>query len=313
MARAFPALCRRTEVHAFPDRHRQQELQLLERHRGADAGCGAVLPRHRTARSARQGARRDGVSDPRQGQARTRQDRLRRELRALSFEQGARQDTELFPEPRLRRPGLPQVLEQLLGMDQDPRVQARDDAHREGEGLPRRQLPLQRVARAGDPARDQRLRLAGDQRDPRRHLGQFLFTVLQEPALGGQHHRTPSLHRRAAPVRDAGGRARLHSSGLAGERMVDGALPAQQHDRRFLLVRLGGRPHEILRQWHRAPFVAGEAQGRSQVSDRLGQAGARCHRRDLGTDLSARAEGLSAGFSQAAGDAAGQARLAAVR
>ena len=28
---------------AFPDRHRQQELQLLERHRGADAGCGAVL------------------------------------------------------------------------------------------------------------------------------------------------------------------------------------------------------------------------------------------------------------------------------
>ena len=133
-------------------------------------------------------------------------------------------------------------------------------ADRPGRRLPRRQLPLDRPARPGDAARDQRLQPARDQRDRRQHLGQLLLAVLQGPALGRHDHGARSVHRRAAPVQDAGRRPRLHAAGLAHQPLVDGAVPAEQQRSGSVRVEpLGRGAHGVVRGLDRADALAGEA------------------------------------------------------
>ena len=100
---------------------------------------------------------------------------------------------------------------------------------RAGARLPRRQLSVDRRARAGDAAADQRLQPARDQRARRQHLGQLLVAVLQAAALGRHDHGARPVHRRADDLRDAGRRARLHAAAVADQPLVDRAVPAQQH------------------------------------------------------------------------------------
>ena len=130
---------------------------------------------------------------------------------------------------RLRRAQLSAVLEQLLGVDEDRRLQAADARDRQRAGFPRRQLPVDRSARAGDAAADQRLQPAGHQCARRQHLGQFLVAVLQDAAVGRHDHGARSVHRQAVAVQDAGGRTRLHAAAVADQPVVDRAVPAQQH------------------------------------------------------------------------------------
>ena len=63
-------------------------------------------------------------------------------------------------------------------------VQGEDAADRAGEGFSRRQLPVGRVQGPGHAAPDQRVQPAGDERDRRQHLGQFLVAVVQGSAVG---------------------------------------------------------------------------------------------------------------------------------
>ena len=73
------------------------------------------------------------------GGARARQDRVRRALRPLPFQQGARPGRRARP-GRLLGAELPAVLEQVLGLDQDRRVQGEDEGDRARPRFPRRQL-----------------------------------------------------------------------------------------------------------------------------------------------------------------------------
>ena len=93
------------------------------------------------------------------------------------------------------------------------------------------QLPVDRAARSGDAAADQRLQPAGDQRHRAATSGTTSPRSLQEPARGRQGHGPPPVHRRAVVVRDARRRARLHPAGVAGQPLVDRAVPAEQHGR----------------------------------------------------------------------------------
>ncbi len=90
---------------------------------------------------------------------------------------------------RLRRTRLPRLLRPLPQLDAIGAVQAADAADRARRRLPGRELSVQRRARAGHAAADQRLQPARDQRDPRQHLGQFLLRILQDAALGRDGHR----------------------------------------------------------------------------------------------------------------------------
>ena len=101
------------------DLRRGEELQLLAGDRSLDAAHGVVLPERREARPAEGCARRGEIPDRGRRHAGSRQDGVRRDLRALPFQQGA--ETSRRPGPRrLRRTGLPAVLEQLLGLDARP-------------------------------------------------------------------------------------------------------------------------------------------------------------------------------------------------
>src|SRR4030095_12540952 len=64
---------------------------------------------------------------------------------------------------------------------------------------------------------------------------------------------------RAAALRDALGRPRLYPAGVAGERMVDGAVSAEQHRREVRAEPVGGGPHALLRGLDRADALAREA------------------------------------------------------
>ena len=130
------------------------------------------------------------VPDAGCGAAGARQDRVRRDLRALPFEQGARR------RPRAStRAAAPARTTCSAGTSTGPgprptssRRKMRDIV--QAPGLPRRQLPVDRFPRAGDAAADQRLQPARDQRDRRQHLGQLLLADLQEPAVGRARSRS---------------------------------------------------------------------------------------------------------------------------
>ena len=96
-------------------------------------------------------------------------------------ERCARCHSSKLPEPvvgmqgagrgELQRAELSDVLEPLLGVDQDRRIPPEDAGDRAVPEFPRGQLPLQRIPGAGDPAADQRLQPAGAQCAGRQHLG----------------------------------------------------------------------------------------------------------------------------------------------
>ena len=222
-------------------------------------------PRHRTAGPGWRRAAR--VSDPRQGQT--------ERGKVVFAENCARCHSSKMPERTptsspitLRRPGLPQVLEQLLGVDQDAGVQTRDDHIVASKDFLDDNYLSNELRVPETLLRDQRLRLAGDQCDPRRHLGQLRDSYKSLPSVGSitVHQFFTGEPRSTMP---AGGRGYIRPASLVS--VWSTALPAQQHARRFLLVWLGGRPHEVLRQRHPAAAVAREAQGRPQVPDRLGK------------------------------------------
>ena len=106
---------------------------------------GAVLPQGRAARTPEGRAGRRAVPDRRRRPRSTRGKVVFAEtLRALPFEQAARSRAAGLDPAGCAGPDYLQLLEQLLGLDQDRRVQATDARDRAGAGLPRRQLPVDR-------------------------------------------------------------------------------------------------------------------------------------------------------------------------
>ena len=123
------------------------------------------------------------------------------------------------------------MLEPLLEPGPDRRLPHQDAPDRRSARFPRRQLPVERRARAGDVVADQRLQPARDQCASRQHLGQFLVGLVQIAAVGRHDHGLRPVHRQAAALQDAGRRPRLHPRAVAGQRVVDRALSAQQQRR----------------------------------------------------------------------------------
>ena len=161
-------------------------LKAAQPDRLKDAPGGAKLPRGRCRHA---GARQGGV---------------RRHLRALPLEQGAR------PPPASARPDAAQCagagyldcFKRYWAVDARPTTTRRRCARScRRRRFPRRQLPVDRRAHSGDAAAHQRLQPAGDQRDGRQHLGQLLVAVVQGPALGRHRHVARSVHRRAGALR----------------------------------------------------------------------------------------------------------------
>ena len=187
MAAALQPGDRRQAHHPYRDHDRGEEFQLLAGDRGVDAPHRSVLPSGGTTRSAEGRARWREIPDSGCGDAGSRQDGVRRDLRALPLQQGA-EARDRVGSVRLRGPWLSAMLEQLLGVDQDRRLQEADARHRQRARLPERQLPVHRGAGARDAAANQRMQPAGDQRARRQHLGQLLLAVLQDAAVGRRDH-----------------------------------------------------------------------------------------------------------------------------
>ena len=125
------------------------------------------------------------------------------------------------------------VLEQLLGVDEDRRLQgARCARSSLADDFLDGQLPVDRAARAGHADADQRLQPARDQRDRRQHLGQLLVAVLQGAAVG--RHRSSCGNPLTGAEYDytlpGGGRGFTRPASLVSA-VVDGAVPAEQHRR----------------------------------------------------------------------------------
>ena len=115
---------------------------------------------------------------------------------------------------------LPRVLQALLELDPDRRVQEEHARRRDGARLPARQLPVDRSPHPVDAAAHQHLQSAGHQRARGQHLGQLLVAVVQGAAVGGDGHRQRSVHRPADAVLDARGRPRLRARAIADQRLV---------------------------------------------------------------------------------------------
>src|SRR5262249_8772125 len=123
-----PALQRPRGGHAhlaYRDCRGPQELCVLAGHGNADAVYGAVFPQERQPALSEGRPRGRRLPHARGGHPHPGQDRLRGALRALPLEQGPAR----CPRPRscgLRRVRLHVLLAQVLGMDEDRRVQAAD-------------------------------------------------------------------------------------------------------------------------------------------------------------------------------------------
>ena len=197
MAAPFQSDPGRQDGDADRDHDGAGQFFLLAGDRGANPGHGAVFVEGVLSAQAGERAGRQCLSERPAGHNRAGQARLCRQLRDVPFEQGARPAGRRRSR-RLHRPRLPRLLEPLLGVGPHRRFPQQDAPDGPGQGLPRRQLPLERCAGAGDPAADQRLQPARDQRDRRQHLGQFLLGLVQVVALGRHHHGLRPVHRQAA-------------------------------------------------------------------------------------------------------------------
>jgi hypothetical protein len=143
------------------------------------------------------------------------------------------------------------------GKDRNARVQGADARHRWRQGLSRRQLPVERAARAGDAPSDQRLQPACLQRHGRPDLGQFLVAVLQGSPVGGDDHVVPPGDGRGAPVRHASRRAWLHAATLAREPLVNRAVSVEQHSRPLRIEPVRRGAHAVVPGIDRGNVVAG--------------------------------------------------------
>ena len=218
MAAAFHAAGRRQADHADPDRRRRRRIRPTGRR-----------PRHGTPdmalfflKAARAGppagrAGRAGPSSPRPGRARPRQDGVRRNLRALPFEQGA-EPAKGIDARRLRRLRLPAVLQATMGLDEDRRLQGADARDGAGARLPRRQLPVDRAARPGHAARTNACSPLATNAIRGNIWDNFSSQTYKElPSVGKITVHDPFTGD-ADAVRDAGRRARLYARPLAGQR-----------------------------------------------------------------------------------------------
>ena len=204
MAAAFPAVDRdRQEDLADRDRRAAEELDLLERERAQTPDMALFFLAS---------ARPDHLKDAPGGKAYLTTDPAKLNRGKIVFAENCARCHSSKQPPNLC----------LLGTaagrtdHRELRRLFRVDARRGQEArLPRRQLPVDRAARPGHGARHQRVQPAGDQRHPRRHLGQFLVDDLQGAARGRQDHGLQSQDGDAVGVRDAGRRPRLHAAGVA--------------------------------------------------------------------------------------------------
>ena len=130
VAAALPAADRRPGDLADQDRRRAEELGVLAGHRAADAEHGALLPRRAPTRIYLKDAPGGASYLTEDAEvAAARQGHFRRALRPLPLEQAAA--AAAGPRPgELQRQGLPRLLGQLLGVDQDRRLQGADAGHR---------------------------------------------------------------------------------------------------------------------------------------------------------------------------------------
>src|SRR5438270_10065524 len=125
MAVTLPPAYRRQGRNSDSHRNGEQELRLLASDTAADAGDGAVLSQGHTASPPERCARRSG--DPCEGCciARPRQNSVRRTMRPVPLQQDS--DACCRPGSRwLLREGLSELLEQVLGVDQDRGFQVED-------------------------------------------------------------------------------------------------------------------------------------------------------------------------------------------
>ena len=224
--------------HADRDRDRAGELGLLARDRARDAQDRLVLPQGRAARPLGRCAGRSGVSDGRRCHAGEGPRGLRQHLRALPLQQVAAAAGGSRP-GRLQRPELHAVLQEVVGLDPDRRLQDPDARHRRRARLPRRQLPVDRRAHSGDVAAHQRLQSARHQCARGQHLERLLLNLLQDAALGRLGHAAGPVRRPQLELRVEGRRSRLHACPVADVAVVDRAVSAQQQRRAILALSLG--------------------------------------------------------------------------
>ncbi len=204
---------RRSRRSRSPTRRR---TRLLAGDRGRHAGHRAVLPEGRAARPAEGRARRRGLPDRRRRDARARQGRVRRHLRALPLEQGAAAAADARP----RRDAAPA-----------PATSTASSATGRGRRPTTTSAQMRAIVAAPDfldgnyLSTDARIRstlLRTNACSPlatnalaRQHLGQLLVADVQAPAVGRHRHGVRPVHRRADAVRDAGRRPRLHARAVA--------------------------------------------------------------------------------------------------
>ena len=123
----FQPLDRRQDRHADPDQRRAQELRVLRGDRGADVRDGRLPAARRQPATTSRRARAARSTSPNDAALLTRG-------KVVFAETCARCHSSKLPPPpvpgldpgRLRRQGLPELLEPLLGLDQDRRIQAED-------------------------------------------------------------------------------------------------------------------------------------------------------------------------------------------
>ena len=126
------------------------------------------------------------------------------------------------------------LLEQILGVDEDGRIQIRHAQDCPAEGLSEGQLSLDGVARSRNAAADERMQSARDECNRREYLGQLLLADLQGSSVGRIDHRLSiPITGSAEHLSNAGRRTRLYSARFSDQRVVDGAIPAKQQRRKF--------------------------------------------------------------------------------
>ena len=145
---------------------------------------------------------------------------LRQHLRALPLQQVAGAAGGSRP-GRLQRPELHAVLQEVVGLEPDRRLQDPDARHRRRAGLPHRQLHVDRRAHSGDLAADQRLQSAGHQCARGQYLERLLLDLLQDAALGRLGHAAGPVRRPQLELRAEGRRPRLHARPVADVAVVD--------------------------------------------------------------------------------------------
>ena len=186
----------------------------------------------------------DALPDRRRGHARARQDRVRRHLRALPLEQGAAAAAGARLRPAAPARATCDCFKRYWAWTQTDDFKAQMREIVQAPDFLARQLPVDRARIPVTLLRTNACSPLATNAIARQHLGQLLVADLQEPALGRHDHGARPVHRRAAALRDAGRRPRLHARAVADQRLVDRALPAEQHRRPVRQRSLGRGAHE---------------------------------------------------------------------